>query len=111
MIYEQLLIANTNADVLSAGRLNAIPWNGVLTLDFLADLGDVTNYYALTIQLPGGDVPVDGQIVPASSSGVDSVLDERELLRFSFNVSQGGHVVVSLTENGTAVCAVRAVLR
>lgn len=111
MIYEQLLISNTNTDVLSAGRLNSLPFSGVLTLDFLADLGDVTNYYALTIQLPGGEVPVDGQVVPASSSGADSVLDERELLRFSFQVGQGGHVVVSLTENGTATCAVRAVLR
>ena len=111
MIYETFLVSASNTDLLSSGRLNAIPYNGTLTLDFLSDLGDDTNNYALTIQLPGGDVPVDGQRVVASSSGLDMVLDERELMRFSFGASQGGHFTVSLTESGTAVCAVRAVLR
>lgn len=111
MIYETFLISATNTDVLSAGRLNAIPYNGVLTLDFLADLGDVTNNYVLTIQKPDGSVPVDAQVVPASGSGLDMNLDERDLQRFSFQAGQGGHFTISLTENGTATCAVRAVLR
>jgi len=111
MIYETFLISGTNTDVLSSGRLNAIPFNGVLTLDFLADLGDATNNYSLTIQKPDGGVPVDAQVVPASGAGADMVLDERELSRFSFQAAQGGHFTVSLTENGTATCAVRAVLR
>ncbi len=111
MIYESALISATNTDLLSTGRLNAIPYNGVLTLDFLADLGDATNNYVLTIQLPDGSVPVDAQVVPASASGVDMDLDERQLLRFTFKASQGGHYTVSLTENGTATCAFRAVLR
>ncbi len=111
MIYETLLISATNADVLSAGRLNAIPYNGKLTLDFLADLGDATNNYVLTIQKPDGSVPVDAQVVPASGAGTDMLLDERELTRFTFDAGQGGHFTVSLTENGTATCAFRAVLR
>ena len=110
MIYETLLIVASNTDVLSAGRLNAIPYNGKLTLDFLADLSDVTNNYTLTIQKPDGSVPVDGQQVSGSGSGLDGVLDERELMRFSFNAGQGGHFTVSLTEAGTATCMVRAVL-
>ena len=111
MIYETLLISASNSDVLSAGRLNAIPFNGMLTLDFLADLADVTNNYVLTIQKPEGEVPVDGQVVAASGSGADGVLDERELMRFSFRAGQGGHFTVSLTEAGTATCMFRAVLR
>ncbi len=111
MIYETLLISATNADVLSAGRLNAIPYNGKLTLDFLADLGDATNNYVLTIQKPDGSVPVDAQVVSASGAGTDMLLDERELMRFTFDAGQGGHFTVSLTENGTATCAFRAVLR
>lgn len=111
MIFESSLIAATNTDVLSVGRLNAIPYNGKLTLQFLADLGDATNFYSLTIQKPDGDVPVDSQVVPASSSAADSVMDSRELLSFTFDARQGGHFVVSLTENGTAVCAFRAILR
>ncbi len=111
MIIETFLISTTNTDVLSAGRLNSIPYAGNLVLDFLADLGDVTNNYVLTLQKPGGDVPIDGQVVPASGSGLDMVLDDRELMRVIIpRVPQGGHVTVSLTENGTATCAVRAVL-
>lgn len=111
MIYEKFLIAATNTDVLSAGRLNAIPYNGVLVLDFLSDLGNAANHFDLTIQKPNGDVPVDAQPVNASSAGVDMLLDDRELERFTFQAGQGGHFTVSLTMTGTAVCAVRAVLR
>lgn len=54
MILEQFLVSATNTDLLSSGRLNSIPYNGILTLQFLADLGDVTNNYTLTIQKPDG---------------------------------------------------------
>lgn len=111
MILESFLVSATNTDLLSAGRLNAIPYNGTLTLQFLADLGDVTNFYQLTLQKPNGDVPVDTQIVPASGSGLDGVLDDREFLQMTFEATQGGHFTVSLTENGTATCAVRAILK
>lgn len=111
MIFESQLVAATNADLLSGGRLNAIPYNGTLTLRFLADLGDVTNNYNLTIQKPGGEVPVDGQTVWASASGLDMDLDERQVMQFTFRATIGGHFTVSLTENGTATCAFVAVLR
>lgn len=111
MIFESALISATNTDALSTGRLNAIPYGGILTLRFLADLGDATNNYSLTIQLPSGDVPVDAQTVWASGAGTDMLLDERESLDFAFPVGQGGHVTVSLTENGTATCAFVAILR
>jgi len=111
MIFESSLISATNTDVLSVGRLNAIPYNGQLTLRFLADLGTAAALYTLTIQLPDGKVPVDAQVVPASGSGADMVMDERELLQFTFFAGQGGHFIVSLTETGTAVCAFQAILR
>ncbi len=111
MIFESSLISATNTDVLSAGRLNAIPYGGQLTLRFLADLGDVTNNYVLTIQTPDGKVPVDAQTVWASAAGTDMLIDDREVMQFTFAASQGGHFTVSLTENGTATCAFVAVLR
>ncbi len=111
MILEQFLVSATNTDLLAGGRLNAIPYNGTLTLQFLADLGDATNFYQLTLQQPNGDVPIDTQVVPASGAGTDSLLDEREMLQVSFRATQGGHFTVSLTENGTATCAVRAILK
>ncbi len=111
MIWESQNILATNTDIMSVGRLNSIPYNGKLTLRFLADLATAAAQYVLTIQKPNGDVPVDGQLVPASSSGVDGNMDERELLQFTFDATQGGHFVVSLTETGTAVCMFQAILR
>lgn len=110
-IYESFLVAGTNADLLSTGRLNAIPYAGKLTLRFLADLSGVTNFYTLTLQLPGGEVPIDAQIVRASGSGADGVMDERELLQVTYAANLGGHFTVSLTESGTATCMVEAILR
>lgn len=111
MIFESTNILATNTDVLSVGRLNSIPYNGTLILRFLADLATAAANYLLTIQLPGGDVPVDSQLVQASSSGADGVMDDREVMTFSFPATQGGHFVVSLTETGTAVCMFQAILR
>lgn len=111
MIFESALLSATNTDAMSAGRLNAIPFGGMLTLRFLADLGDATNNYTLTIQLPDGQVPVDAQRVWAGSSALDMVIDDREVMQFTFAATQGGHFVVSLTEAGTATCAFIAVLR
>lgn len=111
MIFESSLISATNTDVLSTGRLNSIPYAGTITLRFLADLGDATNNYVLTLQLPDGSVPVDAQTVPVSGSGTDMNMNEREVLQFTFPAINGGHFTVSLTENGTAVCAFQAILR
>jgi len=110
MIYVMEVIVATDTDILNGTRLNAIPYNGTLVLDFLADLANATNSWALTIQLPDGEVPVDGQIVPGCNPSLGGVLDERQLVRFSFAATQGGHFNVSLTETGTAIATWRAVL-
>ncbi len=111
MIFESSIISATNTDVLSTGRLNAIPYNGILTLRFLANLGTAAAHYDLIIQLPGGAVPVDNQQVWSSGSTSVGSMDDREVMEFVFNATQGGHFTVSLTETGTAVCAFVAVLR
>lgn len=111
MIFESSLISATNTDVLSAGRLNAIPYGGSITFRFLSDLGTDAANYVLTLQLPNGEVPVDAQRVWASSAATDMTVDDREVMQFTFTATQGGHFTVSLTETGTAVCAFVAVLR
>lgn len=114
MIFEQNVIVATNTDVLNGTRLNAIPYNGQLTIQFCANLANATNSYAATIQLPGGDVPVDSQIVACGLS-VENVLggqlDSRFLTQFTFPVTQGGHLTLSFTETGAAILIWRAVLR
>lgn len=110
MIYESGIVAATTTDLLSGGRLNAIPYGGTLTLEFLSQLADATNFYTLTIQQPNGDVPIDTQVVPGCNPALVGVLDDRQLLRMSFRATQGGHFNITLTETGTAVCTWRAVL-
>lgn len=111
MIYESAVIIATNTDVLNGTRLNAIPYNGTLTIDVSCNLSNATNNWVLTIQKPDGDVPVDSQIVPGTNPALDGVLDERTLLRFTFGATQGGHFTISLTETGTAIATWRAVLK
>lgn len=110
MIYESGIVAATTADLLGAGRLNSIPYNGKLTIELQSQLNDATNNYTVTIQKPNGDVPIDAQVVPGTNPALAGVLDDRQLLRMSFNATQGGHFTITLTETGTAVCTWRAVL-
>jgi len=110
MIQEVTLFSATNTDILSAGRLNAIPHNGVLYVELQAELADATNFYTVTIQLPGGDVPIDAQLVPGVNPALAGVLDERTLWRTEYPASQGGHFTISLTESGTATCIARITL-
>lgn len=113
MIFEQAVIVATDADVLNGTRLNAIPYNGNITLQFCSNLANATNSYAVTIQLPNGDVPVDSQIVACGLS-VENVLggqlDTRFLTQFTFPATQGGHFTFSFTETGAAILIWRAVL-
>jgi len=110
MILETANEIATNADILAGTRLNAIPYNGTLTLEVQANLNNATNNFALTVQLPGGDVPIDGQLVPGCNPSLDGVLDERTLLRLAFPAVTGGHFNISLTETGTAIVTWRAIL-
>ncbi len=113
MIYLRSTIVATNSDLLNATRLSSIPHNGQLIIQAMANLGNATNNYAITIQLPNGEVPVDSQQVAAGQEGdaLGGQLDERYLDMWSFPAPQGGHFTISLTETGTAICTTRVVLR
>lgn len=93
----------TNTDLLANSRLSSIPYAGRLTLRFAADLNNATNRWALTIELPGGSIPIDAQRVPATNPALGGVLDERTLLQFSFPASPGGHFNITVTETGAAI--------
>ncbi len=111
-IYESFLVSATDTDLLSAGRLNSIPFRGVLALRFQCNLGTAAAHFVLTLQLPNGDVPVDAMQIPAAGgAAVIGVMDIRTMLAFRYPiVNTGGHFVVSVTETGTAVLFVEAVL-
>lgn len=99
------LLTATTADLLNDTRLQTLPANGVLTVEFQADEQSATNNFTVSVQLPGGDTPMNGASIPA---GVTSgALNANDKTQASFLVQQGGHVTISATETGTAVLAYR----
>ncbi len=113
MIYLRSTVVATTADLLANTRLSNIPYNGQLIVQAQANLGNATNNYSITIQLPDGKVPVDTQQVAAGleADALGGQLDERYLDMWSFPAPQGGHFTITLTETGTAICTTRVVLR
>ena len=61
------VITATDADILNGTRLQTVPANGVLTIELIADLNNATNNFAVTIQLPNGDAPLESVPVPADA--------------------------------------------
>lgn len=112
MILESSVATASDADLLSVGRLNALPYNGTLTLQFQCSVSDGTDGWILTLQKPNGDVPIDNQLIPAGRSGDVGVLDEARLLQVSFPATQGGHFTVSISKVGASanVLSWRAIL-
>ena len=100
IIVESALITATTTDILQGTRLQTVPRNGVLTFELSADSADGTNNYTATIQLPNGDTPLNGVLVPAS--GTVGLLDDRNKLQATFPTGQGGHAVLSVSETGAA---------
>lgn len=103
MIHLAGLIAASTADLLNGTRLQSPPRDGVLIIQFCADLNDATNNYVATIELPDGNTPVNAQAVSGSNPSLGGTMDSRLADRYEFPVAQGGHVTIGLTESGTAI--------
>jgi len=80
-------------------------------LNLIATTADATNNYVFTVQLPDGDVPVDAQLVPGANPALLGVFDSRQTWTAQYRVAQGGHVVLAVTESGTATMAWQAMLK
>jgi hypothetical protein len=97
----------TNADILQGTRLQTVPTGGILTFELQAGENNATNNYAVSIQMPNGDTPLNSVRVPGSNPGLNGVIDERQNLTVSFPIMQGGHCVFSCTETGTTTMSWR----
>jgi hypothetical protein len=97
----------TNADILQGTRLQTVPQGGVLTFELQAKDNTATANYAVSIQMPNGDTPLNSVRVPACNPGLEGVIDERQNLTVSFPIMQGGHCVFSTTETGASNMAWR----
>ena len=98
------LEAATNTNVLASSRLETIP-AGAEYLHFRcsANLNTAAANFALTIELPNGLIPIDGQVVPGNGDGATGVLDERTLMQWTWPAIPGGRFIISIVETGTAV--------
>lgn len=115
MIYLTGIEVASNTDLLLNTRLSSIPYGrGVLTIQMQANLANATNQFTCTIQLPGGNTPVDSQVIPCGmpvEEVLGGVLDERRLTQWTFPAAQGSHFTISVTETGAAILTWRIVLR
>ena len=97
----------TNSDILQGTRLQTVPAGGVLTFELQASLNETSHNYAVSVQMPNGDTPLNNVRVPCCNPSLGGVIDERQNLTVSFPIMQGGHCVFSCTETGTATLAWR----
>lgn len=100
IILSDVLIA-TNADILQGTRLQTVPAGGVLLFEIQAADNDATNNFTFSLQMPGGDTPVDAIRAPCgNTAGLAGVLDDRTAFIMSATVMQGGHAIFSCVETG-----------
>lgn len=93
--------AASNTDILQGTRLQTVPRNGILTFELQASDNVAANNYVFTIQLPNGDTPCNGVLVPAgATAGLAGIIDDRLAVKLRFAIAQGGHCVFSVTETG-----------
>ena len=92
----------TNSDILQGTRLQTVPAGGVLTFELQSSANDAGNFFAVSIQMPNGDTPLNNVRVPACNPSSLGVIDERQNLTVSFPITQGGHCVFSANETGAS---------
>ncbi len=104
------LEAATNTDILQGTRLQTVPRNGILQFELQAADAIAANNYAVSIQLPNGDTPLNGTPVPGNgnaTAGVAGVINSEDALKLRFRIAQGGHCVFSCVETGDTELAWR----
>ena len=106
LLRESFALVGSDADILAApSRLAAIPANGRLTIEVSATHNDIVNFGTLTVQLPGGDIPLQLVQIPFSGSDTDGMLDSNTEMVVIMEVPQGGHLILQYVETGTVVMA------
>ncbi len=87
------LFANTRLETIPAG-------SAFLHFRVSSAVNIAATFFTITIELPNGVIPVDGQRVPANALGAVGVLDERTLLQWTWPAVIGGRYIISVVETG-----------
>ena len=90
----------TNTDILQGTRLQTVPAGGILTFEMQCDANTAADNFAISIQMPNGDTPLNSTRIPSCNPSSAGVIDERQNLTVSFPIMQGGHCVFSAQETG-----------
>lgn len=111
MIMETYVGNGSNSDILSdsSSRLNAMPYLADVSVEVVAQKCDNANHVKLTIREPGGQDPIDSQVVPASNNSDDLCLNDMEETVYTTQVLMGGHLVIGISVTGTSDWLVRVV--
>ncbi len=95
-------IVATNADILDGTRLDVAPFSGIMTFRFAATVALLgTNDFAVTLGLPGADIPMSSQMAPLAAGNGN--LDDRLAATMSFYIEKGGKVDFSAVLTGTSI--------
>ncbi len=109
VIKESFLLAADDADVLAApSRLASLPSAGLMTIEASATQCTATNNGTMTLQMPDGEIPFEGLIIPYNGySATDGIIHDDTALQVEIPVPQGGHVGIVYDETGTvAFCLI-----
>lgn len=101
--------AATNADLLTATRLQTAPSDGLMLFQLQASDNNATNNYKVDLQLPDSEVPMVAVDVPCGEVTGFAYLDERTMLSYITWVGKGGRVVFGVVETGDAELTWRTV--
>ncbi len=109
MIVEYFQLTGTNVDVLAApSRLNSLPYNGTLVIEMQASVNEITNFFAVQIQLPDGSTPLEAVRIPEGVNGGSLNIEEKYVV--SLPATLGGHIIISATETGVSQLELRCTL-
>ncbi len=109
MIVEAFRIEATDGDLLAApSRLAALPYSGTLILEFQASTNTLTAFWAVSVSLPDGAIPLDSVRIPEGVT--DGALNMDDKYSVSFPATTGGHILVNCVETGSSVLVIRATL-
>lgn len=104
-IIESGSISATNADLLTATRLQTAPADGVMLFQVQASDNVAANNYKMDLQLPDSDVPlILGNVPAGGTAGAGGQLDSDYMFQYATQIGKGGRVVFGLTETGDAEC-------
>jgi len=93
----------TTADILQGTRLQTVAAGGFMTFELQASDNDVTNNVTVSVQMPGGDTPMNTVRIPCGNTGgLAGVIDSRTCMTVTLPIAQGGHAVFSCDVTGSA---------